>query len=107
MVEARPDWCISRQRAWGIPIPLFIHKNTGDLHPDTLNLLEKVALRIEKQGIDAWYRSGSQKNLLGTDAEKIIEKSSDILDVWFDSGVSACLCSRDNVLNYGIPLIYI
>src|SRR3990167_7808599 len=58
MIENRPDWCISRQRAWGVPLALFIHKETGELHPKSLSLMEEVAKRVEKQGIDAWYDSG-------------------------------------------------
>ncbi len=61
MLEVRPDWCISRQRVWGVPIPLFTHKNSGDLHPDTLNLLEKVAQLIEQQGIEGWFALDPQR----------------------------------------------
>ncbi len=86
MVEGRPDWCISRQRAWGIPIPFFMHKETGELHPNTLGFMEAVALKIEKAGIEAWFQLDPAE-LLG-DASDDYEKSSDVLDVWFDSGVS-------------------
>lgn len=86
MVEGRPDWCISRQRTWGVPLALFIHKETGELHPDTLDLMEKVALQVEKKGIEAWYTL-DEKVLLGADADKY-QKSMDVLDVWFDSGVT-------------------
>jgi isoleucyl-tRNA synthetase len=86
MVTSSPDWCISRQRAWGVPITLFIHKNNGRLHPKTLELLEQVALRIEQKGADAWFDLTAEE-LLGTDAHDY-DKVTDVLDVWFDSGVS-------------------
>ena len=86
MVEGRPDWCISRQRAWGIPIPFFMHKQTGELHPDTPALIESVALKIEQGGIEAWFELDSAE-LLG-DTHEDYDKSKDVLDVWFDSGVS-------------------
>jgi isoleucyl-tRNA synthetase len=86
MVAGRPDWCISRQRTWGVPIALFVHKDTGALHPNTNELLEKVALLIEQEGIQAWWDLDS-KELLGEDAESFV-KVLDTLDVWFDSGVS-------------------
>ncbi|MFT4937099.1 MAG: isoleucyl-tRNA synthetase [Paraglaciecola sp.] len=86
MVAGRPDWCISRQRTWGVPIALFVHKDSGELHPDTNDLLEKVALLIEQKGIQAWWDLDS-KELLGDDANTFI-KVKDTLDVWFDSGVS-------------------
>lgn len=86
MVEGRPDWCISRQRTWGVPIALFVHKETGDLHPETPDLMEQVAKRIEKEGVDAWY-SLDATDLLGDEA-KNYDKVTDILDVWFDSGIT-------------------
>jgi isoleucyl-tRNA synthetase len=86
MIENRPDWCISRQRAWGVPLALFVHKETGELHPDTLALMEKVAQAVEREGIEAWYTL-DEKTLLGKDAEHY-RKSMDVRDVWFDSGVS-------------------
>ncbi|MEX2164114.1 MAG: isoleucine--tRNA ligase [Sulfuricaulis sp.] len=86
MVDNRPDWCISRQRAWGVPIPLFVHRQTGRIHPDTSRLIEEVALRVEKRGIDAWFDL-KPEDLLGTDSANYI-KTGDTLDVWFDSGVT-------------------
>lgn len=86
MVANRPDWCISRQRVWGVPLALFIHKETGELHPNTLELMEQVAQLVEKEGIEAWY-SLDPKSLLGADAD-LYQQSMDVRDVWFDSGVS-------------------
>jgi len=86
MFQQSPDWCISRQRTWGVPITLFIHKETQELHPDTQNLIEKVAQAIEIDGIDAWYEIDARE-LLGDDADHY-EKVLDTLDVWFDSGVT-------------------
>ena len=86
MVGNRPDWCISRQRYWGSPITLFINKNTGELHPDTEKLFEVVAKKIELDGIEAWFKL-KVEDVLGVEA-KDYEKTTDTLDVWFDSGVS-------------------
>lgn len=86
MLEQSPDWCISRQRTWGVPIALFVHKETQKLHPDTQNLIEAVAQKIEQQGMDAWFELDAAE-LLGADAEQY-EKVTDTLDVWFDSGVT-------------------
>ncbi|MEO1944105.1 MAG: isoleucine--tRNA ligase, partial [Candidatus Thioglobus sp.] len=86
MVGNRPDWCISRQRYWGSPITLFINKNTGELHPDTDALFEAVAKKIELEGIEAWFKL-KVEDILGSDASEY-EKTTDTLDVWFDSGVS-------------------
>jgi isoleucyl-tRNA synthetase len=86
MVENRPDWCVSRQRTWGVPIPLFVHKVSGDLHPNTPDLIEAVAKKVEQQGIDAWFEMDAGE-MLGNDAE-VYEKTTDTLDVWFDSGVT-------------------
>jgi len=90
MLEQRPDWCISRQRTWGVPIALFINKETGELHPNTTELIEQVALLIEQAGIDAWFDL-EPSQLLGEEAVKY-DKVTDTLDVWFDSGVThACV----------------
>ncbi len=86
MVENRPDWCISRQRFWGVPIALFVHRQTGELHPETPSLIEQVALRVERHGIDAWFDLDPAE-LLGEEAGQY-EKVTDTLDVWFDSGVT-------------------
>jgi isoleucyl-tRNA synthetase len=85
MIAGRPDWCVSRQRTWGVPIPLFVDKETGELHPRTLELVEEVAQRVERGGIDAWFDLDAA-SLLGADAPRY-EKSTDVMDVWFDSGV--------------------
>jgi len=84
MMDNRPDWCVSRQRNWGVPMTFFVHKETGEMHPRSAQLLEEVALRIEQQGIEAWF-SLDAKDLLGAEAEHY-QKLSDTLDVWFDSG---------------------
>ncbi len=103
MVDNRPDWCVSRQRNWGVPIALFVHKLTGEIHPDTLNLIEKVALRVEEHGINAWFDL-EPKELLGSDADQY-SKMSDTLDVWFDSGVThACVLNRRDELGFPADL---
>ncbi|MHB0777330.1 isoleucine--tRNA ligase [Halomonas sp. WWR20] len=86
MIANRPDWCISRQRNWGVPIPFFLHKASGELHPRTVELMEAVAGRIEREGIDAWSRLDPAE-LLGDEAADY-EKVTDTLDVWFDSGTT-------------------
>ncbi|MEM1113483.1 MAG: isoleucine--tRNA ligase [Pseudomonadota bacterium] len=97
MLADRPDWCISRQRTWGVPITLFVHRETADLHPETPSLMESAAERIEEEGIDAWFDLDAAE-LLGDEAADY-EKVTDTLDVWFDSGVShACvLRERDEL----------
>ena len=98
MVEGRPDWCISRQRTWGVQIHLFVHQQSGELHPDTQGLMEQVAVLVEQQGIDAWFEM-EPSELLGDQAADY-EKVSDTLDVLFDSGVShACVLARRDYLN--------
>jgi isoleucyl-tRNA synthetase len=86
MVEGRPDWCISRQRTWGVPIALFIHKDTGALHPKSVELIEQVAVKVEQAGIQAWFDLEASE-LIGDDAAEYV-KVPDTLDVWFDSGVT-------------------
>jgi len=86
MIANRPDWTLSRQRQWGVPMAVFIHKETGALHPRTPELLEQVAKLIEANGIDAWH-SLDARDLLGEDADTY-EKNRDTLDVWFDSGAT-------------------
>ncbi|MCK3658388.1 isoleucine--tRNA ligase [Pasteurellaceae bacterium Pebbles2] len=84
MVENRPDWCISRQRTWGVPVALFIHNETEQLHPRTVELIEEVAKLVEQKGIQAWWDL-DPKTLLGDEAAQY-SKVPDTLDVWFDSG---------------------
>jgi isoleucyl-tRNA synthetase len=86
MIAGRPDWCISRQRVWGVPLALFTHRETGELHPDTPALLERVADRVQVAGIDAWDDL-DLADLLGSEAPQY-EKVRDIMDVWVDSGLS-------------------
>ena len=99
MIAGRPDWCISRQRYWGVPIPLFLHKETGELHPDTGKLVEQAALRIESSGIQAWFDLEPEE-LLGNEAA-LYDKVNDVLDVWFDSGTSWMhVLQQDDRLTY-------
>ncbi|AUM11969.1 isoleucine--tRNA ligase [Ketobacter alkanivorans] len=86
MLDQSPDWCISRQRTWGVPIALFVHKETSELHPNTPELIEAVAKLVEEKGMDAWFEL-DQAELLGGDAGQY-DKVTDTLDVWFDSGVT-------------------
>jgi len=103
MMEGRPDWCISRQRTWGVPITFFVHKETGELHPRTAELVEQVAQRIEQQGIEAWFELDPAE-LLGDEAEHY-EKMTDTLDVWFDSGVThACVLEKREQLHFPADL---
>jgi len=86
MIEGRPDWTISRQRTWGVPIALFIHRETGLPHPRSPELMRQVAERVEQAGVDVWYDLDATE-LLGEEAAQY-DKVTDILDVWFDSGVT-------------------
>ena len=84
MIANRPDWCISRQRNWGVPLPFFLHKETGELHPDTMALIDRAAGIVEQGGVEAWSKL-TTADVLGAEAPDYT-KSNDILDVWFDSG---------------------
>ena len=86
MIETRPDWCISRQRYWGVPIPLFTHKDDQTIHPDTPKLLKQIADKIEDQGIDAWFDADAEEFL--SDDVNSYDKSTDTMDVWMDSGIA-------------------
>jgi isoleucyl-tRNA synthetase len=103
MMKNRPDWCVSRQRNWGVPMPLFVHKESGELHPDTATLIEAAAQRVEQTGIEAWF-SLDAAELLGDDASTY-KKVTDTLDVWFDSGVThACVLKQRPELAYPADL---
>lgn len=99
MVRNRPDWCLSRQRVWGTPIAMFTHKETGQLHPDTLEIFERVAKKVEQGGIDAWFNA-DPADFIGEDSENY-SKINDVLDVWFDSGAThySVLNHRDELTN--------
>jgi isoleucyl-tRNA synthetase len=102
MLESRPDWCISRQRSWGVPIALLIHNETGELHPKTQDIIEKVASLVEKQGIQAWH-DVEMKDLV--EDPNHYEKITDCLDVWFDSGVThACVLDANEDLQFPADL---
>jgi len=90
MIKNRPDWCVSRQRNWGVPMPFFVHKETGEPHAQTLELLEKVALQVEQQGIEAWFSLDGAAFLAQHAPDNAVQykKVTDTLDVWFDSGAT-------------------
>ncbi len=104
MVENRPDWCISRQRTWGVPITLFVHRETEELHPDSVSLMARVASRIEQQGIQAWWDLDAAE-LLGEEADQY-RKVTDTLDVWYDSGstFASVVAARPEFHGHGVDL---
>ena len=103
MIENRPDWCISRQRTWGVPIAVFINRETQELHPETPRLIAEVADKIEQEGIEAWFEL-EVADLLGDEADQYA-KVTDTLDVWFDSGVThECVLKQDDTLTFPADL---
>ncbi|MEO8717229.1 MAG: isoleucine--tRNA ligase [Burkholderiales bacterium] len=101
MIANRPDWTLSRQRQWGTPMPFFLHRESGQPHPRTLELFEQVAKRVAKGGIEAWHTLKTEE-LLGAEASQY-EKSRDTLDVWFDSGSTHQTVLRGSHSELGFP----
>jgi isoleucyl-tRNA synthetase len=87
MIAGRPDWCISRQRSWGVPLPFFIHRDSGELHPRTMEILDQAAAMVEHGGIEAWSKATAE-SIIGDEDAQHYTKSNDILEVWFDSGTT-------------------
>ncbi|MBU3735710.1 MAG: isoleucine--tRNA ligase, partial [Methylobacterium sp.] len=107
MIRNRPDWCVSRQRNWGVPMPLFVHKESGQPHPETLVLIEKVCEQVEQQGIEAWFSLDGAAFLAQHAPQDAAQykKVTDTLDVWFDSGVThAAVLKRRDALHHPADL---
>ena len=103
MVETRPDWCISRSRAWGVPLPLLVNRETGDPHPETARLMAAIAGRMDESGVEAWFALDPAE-LLGDEA-KDYRKVTDVMDVWMDSGlVHRCVGSEHPEIGYPADL---